>query len=848
MKGMLDRKVERGHIHSFLNSSPSNSQLFWINGPIGSGKTTLLRYIAERYASNVLCLNGENRLLRCNQNEQNKEFHTLSTLVTHISLSNPMKFQKALSISNDIPALPPLWKIVFKVTSLIPGMQQVNGLFDGATRQGEELETKLRNIVTPNLVKEAVYELILDFFTEKVKQSSFTVIIIDDIQWIDQRSLEILLPIINELFNKNHGIYVFMSSHDQCPSIVRDKYIKDLVSDYFYNSTQMISLDNLTKSKMSEIFGEANKELPVDLIDKIYRETEGNFEKLGKILRKSKEEIQEIYEELETKKSKGSYYDNSFQNITAQKPYLIYIFFILSSFKNKCTSTTLNILLDSLSLRLNFDYNSNQLKLDLSYLESLSELKISNDLIECHTERSELAIRMLKVRGKYEKSIIILSQTIIEYAIENDSGLLTVAFSSLKKVNPNLVISEFGKLLLNKYDYLFQREIVVPIGMSALELSNDKVIENFSLLTKLTTSLARKNEFLLAYKLGRKLIRINTNKNLSYSFLYDYMKSMRESGQIKNHNEVKSIYQVMVKMSTNLSENLKAKTLYCSILEHLGKYDYIRKIYKDIDNKTKNLDFNNKNDIIINAIAVRNKGLSEFHGDIINTYHDAYSMLESISSKDREITLLKAALANHCGLANYYRGSQKTAIDFFAQSHNHLKSLSLYLETPINNIACALILSKDYNKALDFIERAEKYICKPIYQTHSIAINKSIIYWELNERNLAINQIEKVINSNNIPDPMILATANVNYGYFLFKENKFHEAALKFKESRKFKYRFLNNEYNFVESKLEKLCLIKDGFLSSEDLGDVSLIDFKDVLSIPHRKIYRPDTNSLYVD
>ncbi|RTZ22374.1 hypothetical protein EKN09_14460, partial [Vibrio penaeicida] len=201
MKGMLDRKVERGHIHSFLNSSPSNSQLFWINGPIGSGKTTLLRYIAERYANNVLCLNGENRLLRCNQNEQNKEFHTLSTLVTHISLSHPMKFHKALSISNDIPALPPLWKIVFKVTSLIPEMQQVNGLFDGVTRQGEELETKLRNIVTPNLVKEAVYDLILDFFTEKIKQSSFTVIIIDDIQWIDQRSLEILLPIINELFN-----------------------------------------------------------------------------------------------------------------------------------------------------------------------------------------------------------------------------------------------------------------------------------------------------------------------------------------------------------------------------------------------------------------------------------------------------------------------------------------------------------------------------------------------------------------------------------------------------------------------------------------------------------------------
>ncbi len=310
---------------------------------------------------------------------------------------------------------------------------------------------------------------------------------------------------------------------------------------------------------MSEIFGEANKELPVDLIDKIHRETEGNFEKLGKILRKSKEEIHEIYEELETKRSKGSYYDDSFQKITEQKPYLIYIFFILSSFKNKCTTTTLNILLESLSLRLNFDYNSNQLKLDLSDLESLSELKMSNYLIECHTERSELAIRMLKVRGEYEKSIIILSQIIIDYTIENDSGLLTVAFSNLKKVNPNLVINEFRKLLLNKYDYLFHREIIVSISMSALELSNDKVIENFSLLTKLTTSLARKNEFLLASKLGRKLIRLNTNKNLSYSFLYDYMKSMRESGQIKNHNEVKSIYQVMVKMSTNLSENLKAK-------------------------------------------------------------------------------------------------------------------------------------------------------------------------------------------------------------------------------------------------------------------------------------------------
>ncbi|ADZ90155.1 hypothetical protein [Marinomonas mediterranea] len=846
MEPIYDRKRQRADINSSLKDQELGLRIFWINGPTDSGKTTLLRYVTRTYKDQVIC---SGKRFSCSEDDKKNENNFIINFIKELYLVAPKDIEKKIHAGYKSFSRPPLWRVAYGISKMLPYQKVLNSIFDSSIKDANDLEKEIRSTIKPAIIQKKYEKIVLEYLRKESCKKSFSILIIDDITWMDNSSMELFLSIIKKALRENIKLYVFVSYNQDARK--NNKNVKESFDNELEEYIQNIDLEHLNLEELSDVFREADIDVSSKILKTIYEKTGGVFGELDFYLRKKKEEI-EMLLPLENCFSEEDISHDSFRSEFLKNESIKHFFLLLKQFKSGCNEKILKESVEKISVEAGFEFNKYHYDENIGKLKEVGHLFVEDGIIKCSSKKLEIVERHFKNEGLYSSSLKIISKVLIEISLNDanvNNNYLNIAFSVLKKNDPESVLKKYSDLYHLRSMQYDRREIMISVAESAIE--SKKITVHLNILADITIKLARINEFKIASELGIKIFTEVRDYQYSFDFLYELIKSTRENGSLVGIRPLKEVYKRGLLISSNMKERVRLKTLFCSALEHLCEYDMIKGLYNEIDREISSLDLCDEDDAYIYATAIRSKGLSKFHSDLDIEYKKAYDLTKLFRHENREKILLKAALANHCGLANYYNGNQDRAKEYFLESFNLLNKVSIYTETPLNNIACSLILMNKNNEAYDYLNRASDVICKPTYQTYSIEINKSINLWKLGEEDLAIDKIKRIIDDKKVPDPMILATANVNYGYFLYRKERYMEAVYKFNNAKNFQYRFLHEEYTNIETDLKNYCLIKEGLADEKDLGDMSiLIDdrLKDSTTLPQKKIFRLDTNSLYVD
>lgn len=854
MDGIFDRKEEKTLVHKYLDNSPSGSRFFLIHGESGCGKTTLLRYVVESYSDNVISFAEETKIYRCRPDSNQFDYELLSSIIQKASLEHPENFAEAFQLCGKIPTVPALWKFIYGSTRSVPLIKHITATADSAAAQAVKVENSLRVLATPQYVQDIVSELLDNYFIKKSEDKDYIIFAIDDIPWIDNYSLKVLLTCIKRLTEKGICVYTFTTIQNNSENNNETKYITDLIEDYIFGQTEMLLLKNLSESEIAEVFEEANKSLPIDAYRYLHKATSGNFEELSKILRKSKRAIKALYNNSRSinnqveghgEENKSLYVD-SVEKILFEHPLYPIIYIILYESGNICSVNSLKRL--SICVYKEFtgkDISSIKFNSELKKLENKGEICCYENIVVCHFKRLRAATEKIQTMGIYSKLIRATVKTLTKDLnwIEN----IAFALKLLTKIDPSSSLKLYNEYAEKNREITSNKSVCRAIAQAVIKLEDREIISNKDSIELIAITLCYFGIFDLTSNIGDRLIRAGL-KSENFEFQYCVFKAKREFGSFSDPNQCNIFFNSMLSSVSSIKEEVFARTIYCAALEHQYRYDEIKEQYK-ILKSIRPTNKKSKESLLAQAYIVKNMGLSEFHGNLIEKYIKTYNIIgKSIYKDDREFIVNRAALINHAGLGYFHTGKIKQASRCFAKSHQLLKKVSLYLETPINNFACAQIMLNKNKSALSLLEKADSMIDKPKYQTYSIKMNKSIALWLLGEEEIATNILKKILRDNSVPDPIIHVTANVDLAYIYINMGKFEEASRLLRDALKYNHRFLNDEYTQTQSALQKYALIKAGYLTSQDLGDLSFLDLQENKMNPSFRPYRLDLNSLYVD
>ncbi len=227
---------------SFLNGT--NAQSFMLVGEAGVGKTALLQHFLNKIDIEGMILLRTD----CNANEEKYSLRAWTPILTKI-----IKVYEGKNIK-----IPEAWVNI--IASLFPGVL-------------ENVENyRSEALLNPNTIAYGIVEEVMSGILSIWSRDNKLLIIIEDIQWIDSLSLNIISKIIS--VDKNKKILFIMTSRNEYSK--RTSYFVSELSRH--HLITKLEIQRFTRNEVAEFSaatlpqGMADKELT----DKIYAETEGN--------------------------------------------------------------------------------------------------------------------------------------------------------------------------------------------------------------------------------------------------------------------------------------------------------------------------------------------------------------------------------------------------------------------------------------------------------------------------------------------------------------------------------------------------------------------------------------------
>lgn len=224
---------------SFKNNKDAKS--VFIKGEAGIGKSALKRKILNNKYEDFFIIES-----LCYQAEENYALRPFGVVIDEIT-----QLLKDEKIST-----PTFWDTT--VSKFFPN-------FDESISNVKLLETK--EFLKFDLLTTALVDAI-----KKISEHKKVVLVFEDIQWMDQTSLELLTSIMLHL-NNNEAIFMATSRHQY------NSHVEDLVSSLSrYDKIHSIKLNRFNKAESEQFIRKAlpNNNIKNDAIDKIYSETCGN--------------------------------------------------------------------------------------------------------------------------------------------------------------------------------------------------------------------------------------------------------------------------------------------------------------------------------------------------------------------------------------------------------------------------------------------------------------------------------------------------------------------------------------------------------------------------------------------
>lgn len=245
-KFFYGRRRELSLMHNLFASfsNNTNAQSLIIIGEAGVGKTALLQYFLNKTnAKDMILLKTD-----CNVNEEKYSLRAWTPILVKIINIYEKKNIK----------IPEVW------------INIIASLFPGILKNVEDCRNEV--LLNPHTIAYGIVEEIMYGMLSILSQKNKLLIIIEDIQWIDSLSLNIISKIIS--IDRNKNILFIMTCRNEYT-----KHTSCFVSELSrYNLITRLVIQRFSRNEVEEFSAAVLPKSMINkgLIDKIYTETEGN--------------------------------------------------------------------------------------------------------------------------------------------------------------------------------------------------------------------------------------------------------------------------------------------------------------------------------------------------------------------------------------------------------------------------------------------------------------------------------------------------------------------------------------------------------------------------------------------
>ena len=347
-----------------------------------------------------------------------------------------------------------------------------------------------------------------------------------------------------------------------------------------------------------------------------------------------------------------------------------------------------------------------------------------------------------------------------------------------------------------------------------------------------------------------QLLPLHCAPSLPFALVLKVADCAREIGSLRQMEtaDFDQFAQDLHDQARSLQDRICLANTLCPIYEHRGDYEQIRTQYRLIDDALATQD--PKPDQATNVQLIRfqlNRGLSAFHGDILDQLKDLGHPISQIRDLE-EKRVLEAIHHNHLGLGYFYTGRYDEAIKHFGECFLITKALGRRMETPTNNLATSYLMKGELERAKDTFAIALRMPLIPLYQKFTILLNASLTAFELGMHERAISMMAPYVSGAiSLPDPSLDNKFAVNRAYMHFRREEWAEANRLYMQAVQADYRFCGDSLRRTYEHMARFCAVKAGYLSSTDLGDMDFL-FRNIhQGTVFEKPFITDVNSLYI-
>lgn len=864
---LLDRDAERVEIDAFLEDhAPSRVRLLQLDGKSGVGKTDLLRYVLHHASERVFLFEDDVPYHKCRPGDQDQNFAMLSSMIGALAIRRPDEFASATNDKVRKLSVPPFSQIVLNVVSSLPYVQGASSAYKADLDEIAASRTQILRLARNSHVTRALTDFCVASIKEEHHQKSI-IFAIDDIDWIDNDSSQVLFSICRRLSKDGYdiGIVATSDSFDTNSPTKNLVEFEKTVRDFPEVRTTFIPVDLLSRDDVTKVLSQLGQDASDDMVGFLFDTTKGNFSDLMRLLRQRDSRIQLLYQNWRNARPEApsapalEIWIDRLRELFVDQAELRTAFAIFVTLENTVTWKEFRLLISSpqqtsnASIVLRTDAEIQNL---LAPLMDEGDVQVIGEYLVADARLMQAAKTLLLEEGVLNQYAVRFASAFQQEGIQDslDPTMATErAARLLLESNPKAALEELRKIIPEVRSRAVATPSALKVAAEAFlqlpQSSNESVVAALPFACVLLSQLNKVGEFFVANQLAAELWnhRESLTDEEREELGIDFLQASREAGALEKPGQPsgKEIAAQAEGYARSADAKVRVLMTAASVFEHLNDNAAIQDAFDSADAVVageREASIRSK----LEREIIRNSGLRKFHGDILDEYERALADVPSID--DADTIADRASHLNHIGLANYHTGRIDDAITVFVEAAKQLEKIGIRQETPLNNLASSMLFQDRLQDALRTFEQARDIPVKPAYQTLSIDNNYAVCLYKLGNVDLAITMLEQIANGQRpAPDPSIPSHANANLGYIFLMQGDYLEAAARYTKSNEHEFRFLMAENSRLRTMMAKYCAAKAGIIQSEDLGDYSFIDLSESQSLPVRRPYQLDLNSLYV-
>lgn len=828
----------------------------WIEGRKGIGKTYLLNYMAHKYESYLFKYANNSILYKCSKNKREHDFDYILAILVVLQNQNVDKFNKIIVDYFDSISSLTIKEGLLRVLPQIPGITVTEKLFEKFDQNISNPQNTIQNImINQHLVK---------CFSDLLKillQHTHYIFCIDDIAWIDERSMEVIISLVN---SQNDLLSFFITTRhyeDLEDEWERQQYniLHDDLFEFIYcnNNFFEIQMEDFKRNIVSEILKDFDKKYLLDNFEVYYEMTNGNPLEIRNSLQYSDKEI--ITKIDSFKKENPVKIKNDIRN------YLSVEFVSDCMDINTYNSTILSVLaiLDievSYSLLINIcrtifekvhgiKFENYLFENSLFGLIKVQEIEQNEGYRIRNDSDTEIVINNIINFGYYFEYIEVIANTLFESGKDN-----SFYYSLLLKIcciTSSTLGFDYFKCICNSGNELTSsivRYAAQNFQQNIKNITSENI--NIYVVPHILKKLLNFGNLSDAYSLCVFLYKMRDimNSQILYFYYITFVKILVDLGKF-NDNECYSANKIYDELHTlhitNASNRLEVELVGMTVYEHQNCLEEIKKC------------FDNASEIVSNSKAIldacvlakfyRNHGLIDFHANLCEKYLKAIEYSKKIKEPLTQ-EIMHGTAMNNLGLSYFYSGKINEAIQCFEDSQNILFNAGYEIVRPLNNLACCHFMLGNKQTAYNYIINALEFPFGGVFEHSCVKLNQSLLLIDSKDFKSAFNILDTYIKDYEngvIQDNWIYSNAYLLHGYGDYLLGNYIDASKNYKKSTYYNSRFENEKEQMRRYSMCKYCLSLEGLVESFDISKT--IDLTNETCLFYKKPYILNLLAYYV-